>query len=115
TDESGLHDLVDKSRDLLLQEHITHEKEVVEKFLETLGKDSEKAAYGKEQVDKALSYGAVQTLLLSESLSDEEIEAYEEKALETDATVEIISVETREGIQLRDLGKIGAILRFAIH
>ena len=114
TEESGLHDLVDKSRDLLLQEHITHEKEVVEKFLETLGKNSEKAAYGKEQVDKALSYGAVQILLLSESLSDEEIEAYEEKALETDATVEIISVETREGIQLRDLGKIGAILRFAL-
>ena len=114
TEESGLHDLVDKCRDLLLQEHITHEKEVVEKFLETLGKNPEKAAYGKEQVEKALEYGAVQILLLSESLGDEEIEKYEEKALAIDAVVEIISVDTREGVQLRDLGKIGALLRFAV-
>jgi len=115
TGESGLHDLVDKSRDLLLQEHITHEKEVMEKFLETLGKDTEKAAYGKAQVDKALEYGAVHILLLSDSLSDEEIESYEEKALAIDAVVEVISTETREGVQLRDLGKIGALLRFAVH
>lgn len=40
-------------------------------------------------------------------LTDEEIEDYGTK-------VEIISVETREGFQLKELGGIAAILRFVV-
>ena len=42
------------------------------------------------------------------------IEEFEDVAKKYGTTVNIISTETREGVQLRDLGKIGAILRFAV-
>jgi stalled ribosome rescue protein Dom34 len=29
--------------------------------------------------------------------------------------IALISVETREGVQLRDIGKIAAILRYEVH
>jgi len=56
----------------------------------------------------------VAVLLLSESMSDEMIFQLEEKAEAGGAIVKIISVETREGVQLRELGGIAAILRFEI-
>ena len=57
--------------------------------------------------------GAVDTLLLSESLDDKILEELEDIAIQFNSTIKIISTETREGVQLRDIGKIGAILRFA--
>jgi stalled ribosome rescue protein Dom34 len=79
-----------------------------------LGKEREKTAYGKEPVEKALSFGAVDTVLLSKKLDKEEIKYFEKKAQETSAKVELISVDTEEGIQFYNLGGIGAMLRFKI-
>jgi stalled ribosome rescue protein Dom34 len=57
---------------------------------------------------------AVDLLLLSETLPEDYILEMEEKAQAGGATVKIISVETREGVQLRELGGMAAILRFEI-
>jgi len=38
----------------------------------------------------------------------------EEQARNTGANVEIISTETREGVQFKELGGVGAILRFKL-
>ena len=114
TDESGLHHLVDKSQDVLEKEAILTEKKIVERFLTVLAKNSSMAAYGKAQVEEALDLGAVDELLLSESLDDAEIERLEQKAKNYGTKVPIISLETREGEQLRDLGGYGAILRYSI-
>jgi len=59
--------------------------------------------------------GAVDTLLLSEDLLDTEIEEFETIAKQFGTTVELISVETREGVQLRDMGGVAAILRYEVH
>ena len=114
TGEFGLQELVEKSKDLLIQEEITKEKNLMQQFFELLNKDTGKAIYGKEKVDKALELGAIEILLLSESLDDKEIEDYENKANNYGTKVEIISVETREGMQLKGIGGIAAILRFVI-
>jgi len=53
-------------------------------------------------------------LLLSDALDDKNIDDFEAVAKKYGTTVNIISTETREGVQLRDLSKIGAILRFAV-
>jgi stalled ribosome rescue protein Dom34 len=42
------------------------------------------------------------------------IEKFEEAAEEVSSNIRIISVETREGVQLRDMGKIAAILRYEV-
>lgn len=114
TDESGLHDLVDKSQDIFAKEAIAQEKAVLNRFFEILAKDPEKAAYGEEQVEKALNMGAVEVLLISESLPDKKIEHFESLAEKIGSEAMLISTDTREGKQLQDLTGIAAILRYSI-
>jgi stalled ribosome rescue protein Dom34 len=71
--------------------------------------------YGEADSFKYLEMGVVDTLLLSESLSDEVISKFEEAAQQFNSTVKIISTETREGVQLRDIGKAASILRYEVH
>lgn len=113
TGEYGLQELVDRSADVLAKEEIAEEKEAVGRFFETLAKKPEYAAYGEEEVMRALKIGAVMLLLLSESLPDKKIDLFEAEAKKVGTEVRIISTETREGIQLKDLGGIAAILRYA--
>ncbi|MBU1245559.1 MAG: hypothetical protein ABIJ20_02680 [Nanoarchaeota archaeon] len=114
TGEFGLQELVEKSKDILAEEAITEEKDIMNKFLDMLSKDTGKAAYGEKEVEEALKLGAVETILISEEFDDKKSEEFEKKAENTGAVVRLISTETREGVQLKDLGGIAAILRFAI-
>ena len=59
--------------------------------------------------------GVVEIVLLSENLEDEILEQFEEEAKKTGTKVTIISIETREGVQLREMGMIAAILRYEQH
>ncbi len=113
-DEHGIELLVEASGDVLAEQEITHEKKIMEKFFNMLGKEKDKTAYKQEPVEKALNYGAVDTLLLSKKLKKVDIKKFEKKAAETDVKVELISVDTEEGVQFWNLGGVGAMLRFAI-
>lgn len=113
-DEHGLELLVEGSRDLLAEQEITLEQEIMEKFFNMLGKEKDKTAYGIEEVEKALQYGAVEVLLLSKKLKKPDIKKYEKKAKETGVDVKLISMDTEEGVQFWNLGGVGGILRFAV-
>lgn len=113
-DEHGLELLVETSGDVLAEQEIVYEKKILEKFFNMLGKQKDKTAYGKEEVEKALNFGAVDTLLLSKKLKKTDINAFEKKAQETSVKIEIISVDTEEGVQFWNLSGIGAMLRFKI-
>jgi peptide chain release factor subunit 1 len=115
TGEFGIQELVDKSQDVLAKEEIASEKAIMNKFFELLAKQPGKVSYGKDEVMKNLQASVVETLLLSEDLDDQTIEEFEKQAEKTGAEVQIISTETREGVQLRDLGKVAAILRYELH
>ncbi len=114
TGDFGLQELVDKSQNELAQEEIGQEKQIMQEFFNKLAKTPGEVAYGEQQVRKVLQLGAVDKLLLSEELDDNKIEEFEDTAEEFSSKVEIISTETREGTQLKDLGKIAAILRYEI-
>jgi peptide chain release factor subunit 1 len=114
TGEFGLQELVDRSQDVLAQEEIADEKKVMARFFDLLSKQQGMVSYGEAEVMKNLKLGAVDTLLLSESLEDEQIEEFEKEANVVGTTVKIISTETREGVQLRDIGKVAAILRYEV-
>lgn len=73
-----------------------------------------KVTYGEKETLKALEMNAIDILLLSENLPEDQIFSLEEKAQAGGSVVKIISTETREGIQLKELGGIAAILRFEI-
>jgi len=80
-----------------------------------LAKEPEKATYGKEKTKEALEIGAVDLLLLSEDLDDVTMDEFVDIANKFNTKVEIISVDTKEGIQLKKLGGIASILRFALN
>jgi peptide chain release factor subunit 1 len=115
TGEFGLQELVDKSKDVLAQEGIMNEKQIMGKFFDLLAKKPGHVSYGEKEVMENLKMGVVDTLLISEDLEDEKIEGYEREAKKVNTQVEIISTETREGVQLRDLGKVAAILRYEVN
>lgn len=114
SDVSGLKALVDVSQDVLAKEGITKEVEILKKFFMFLGKSPEKAAYKLQDIEKALFMGAVDTLLISKDIEKETAKKLEEAAKNIDAKVIFISTETEEGIQFKNIGGLGAFLRFAI-
>ena len=112
TGEFGVQELVDKSEDVLANEEIMKEKQIMSKFMNLLSKQPDFIEYGKEAVMELIKQGAVEILLLSEECDDKDIEIFEEEANKLGTNVEIISTETREGVQLKEIGKIAAILRY---
>ena len=115
TGEFGLEELLEKSLDVLAQEDVSDEKKIVGRFLEILATKQNMVAYGEADVMNKLKMGVVDIVLLSEDLSDEKIEEFEAAAKPVGSEIRIISTQTREGAQLRDLGKAAAILRYEVH
>ena len=115
TEEFGLEELLEKSQDVLAAEDVTEEKKIVNRFLEILATKQNMVAYGEADVMSKIKMGVVDKVLLSEDLSDEKIEEFENAAKPVGSEIRIISTQTREGAQLRDLGKAAAILRYEVH
>ncbi len=114
TEEFGLQELLDKSEDLLAEEEVAIEKKAVQQFFNEFRENPKKVTYGEKETLRALEINAVNILFLSENLSEDKIFELEEKAHKGGAIVKIISTETREGTQLKELGGIAAILRYEI-
>jgi len=114
TEEFGLQELLDKSQDVLAKEEVAVEKDIMGKFFNLLSTKPGMTSYGIDEVRKNLEIGAVDTLLLSESLDDNTIDEMENLAKTVGTDVKIISTETREGVQLKEIGKIAAILRYEV-
>lgn len=115
TDESGLKELVEKSRELLAGQEIVHEKKILENFFETLGEKPDFAAYKIDDVRKALQYGAVEKLIISKEFDKQIAKEFLDLAENIGSTIESVSTETTEGEQFNNLSGIGAILRFKVH
>ena len=114
TGETGITELLEKSKDIIAEAEITKERNLVAKFLDHLGKDDGLALYGVEEVKRALAQGAVETAMLSEDSEDALIEEFEKLAEDAGSKLEIISLETREGQQIKSLGGAAAILRYKL-
>jgi len=97
------------------------ETKLVERLVEHISKDNGLGSYGDEQVAKAVQYGAVQDLLITDKKlregSDEvrrEMDNLIRNTEKTKGTIHIVSTDHPAGNQLHRLGGIGAILRFRI-
>lgn len=114
TSEFGLQELLEKSEDILAEEEVVKEKQLVQQFFGLLAKEPAKVAYGFDDIMRLTKNGVVDTILVSEELEEEKLDELEAQAEPMGTKVEVISVDTREGVQLKDMGKTGAILRYAI-
>ncbi len=114
TDESGLHDLVELSHENIADEVVIEEKKIMQRFFDTLAKTPSRAGYGRKDVINKLKMGATELILVSDDLDEEIIEDLEMQASEFGTDVKLISTDTREGKQLKDLGGFASILRYAV-
>lgn len=97
------------------------ETKLVEKLVEHISKDNGLGIYGDNQVAKAVQYGAVQELLITDKKlregSDEIRRQMDDLIRNTEkmkGAVHIVSTDHPTGNQLHRLGGIAAILRFRI-
>ncbi|NIA03927.1 MAG: peptide chain release factor 1 [Nitrospiraceae bacterium] len=109
----GLQELLEKSEDILANEDVVKEKQIVERFLNYLAKKPSMVSYGYGSVLELLDKGAVETLLVSEDLDENKIIDLENRAKAVGTEVKLISTDTREGVELANLGKVAAILRYS--
>ena len=114
TDDHGLRLLVEASHEDIINQELVKEKQLVQKFFETLGKQKDRATYGVEKIKLAIERGAVDKLLISKKLPREDAEQLESLATNIGSEIQIISTDTEEGMQFLNLTKgAGAILRFS--
>jgi len=106
----GLADKIAEENEML------KETKIVEEFFLHLKKDDGLAALGKDETIKANEFGSVQTLLISEEMiKDRELEALAADVESKAGKVQIISTIHDLGQQFKNMGGVGAILRFRIH
>jgi peptide chain release factor subunit 1 len=67
--EQGVKEVVAKAPEIMRKVRYIEEKQIMQKFLYGIGHSSDLITYGEDEVRRALTLGAVKTLLLSEGLN----------------------------------------------
>jgi len=100
---------------------IAEETRLVEEVLARLGRSTTDVTYGKNEVTRATEYGAVERLLVADTMlreaSDQDriiIEGIMRSVEAKGGQVTVISTEHEAGAKLQSLGGVAALLRFPI-
>jgi len=103
-------------------QRIVEETEIIEEILKRLGKGEPNVTYGMEEVEKAAQLGAVEKLILADTMlreaSDEKrlhIEDLMRSVEQKGGNIIVVSTEHEAGAKLTALGGIAALLRFALY
>ncbi|MEM5872839.1 MAG: peptide chain release factor 1, partial [Candidatus Aenigmatarchaeota archaeon] len=113
SNEYGLKEMVEKAKEVLEKTEYIKEINIVKEFFTRLSKGLNTVVYGEEDVKKAIEFGAVEKILISEKFKDK-ISEYLELAKKINAEIELISLDHPEGEQFSNFG-IAALLRFPIY
>jgi len=100
---------------------VAEETEVIEEILKRLGRNEQNVTYGFEEVKKAGEFGAVETLVLADTMlresSDDKrllLEDLMKNVEQKGGNTMVVSTEHEAGAKLISLGGIAALLRFAL-
>jgi peptide chain release factor subunit 1 len=112
--EQGLRQLVERAEDHLTEAEDRPAREALDRFFDAVD-DGEEVAYGREDVERALEFDAVGTLLVAESIPAEEAGDLIERAEEIEADHVVVPTDLERGEQFEQaFGGYGALLRFEI-
>ncbi len=111
TDESGLQELVEKSSDIFANERITIERGYIQRMMGSIARNDNMAAYGEAEVIKELQDNNVELILVSSGLDEKKKNEFYYMAKEKKVNVEFISMDSSDGLQLYNLGGVGAFLK----
>ncbi len=99
---------------LFADSRVALESQLVEKVLEAIA-TNKPCAYGRKEVAEGIAAGAVETLLVSDSIvRDLEVERLMHEAEAARGTVVLVSPHHEAGAKLDGLGGMAALLRFPI-
>lgn len=113
--ERGLHQLVEAAGEDLLDAERRRARERVDAFLARV-RDGDRVTYGVEAVDRALEYGAVDELLVADSVDRERRAQLETAADHQGGETVVVSTETDRGERFaRAFDGVGALLRFPVN
>lgn len=98
------------------EEQAAKEVALMEKLMTEISRSSGLAAYGLEEIQQAVSYGAIEHLMIVDELvrTNKEVEKILEEAEAKRTAFTIFSAENDSGRQLSGLGGIAGLLRFKI-
>lgn len=98
------------------ESRLAEESSAVENLLEEIAKEGGEATYGEEQVERALEFGAVDTLLITEGtlMESEEWGEKMEEAKGQGGSYLVLSSEYEPGQKVEALGGVAALLKFPI-
>ena len=113
--EQGLRQLVDRAEAQLVEAEDRPAREALGRFFDAVDSEEEPVAYGHEEVEEALTYDAVGTLLVSESFAAGETADLFERAEAIEAERVLVPTDTERGEQFEQaFGGVGGLLRFEI-
>ncbi|MDI6884341.1 MAG: mRNA surveillance protein pelota [Hadesarchaea archaeon] len=115
---AGLYEIVRRGLVELVsrEDRVSYETSLIEQLMAGIGKGG-LAAYGKAEVGRAASVGAINKLLVADELlrsNRVDVEELLEQARKTGGEVVVVSTEHDAGRQLLALGGVAALLRFKI-
>jgi len=103
------------------QLRIFEETEIMEEILRRLGKGETNVTYGIEEVEKSVKLGAVEKLVLADTMlreaPDEKrllLESLMKHAEQKNGSIIVVSTEHEAGAKLIALGGVAALLRFSL-
>ena len=119
TGDQGIFELVNKGTldNILRENRFAEETKAVERFIAEVSRKNGKATYGVTNVQKALEMGAVDELLIIDSLlfdKRETIERLLDSAGKTKTRVMLVSHENEASQKLKGFTGVAAILRFTV-
>ncbi len=113
--ERGLHELVEAAGDELLDAERRESRERLAEFFERL-RDDDRVTYGRDALDRAIEYGAVDVALVATSVPREDREAIETAVEAKGGAVCVVSTDTDRGDRFaRAFDGVGALLRFPVN
>ncbi|ELZ19633.1 peptide chain release factor 1 [Haloterrigena salina JCM 13891] len=112
--QQGLEQLAEKGQEALEERDRDDVRETLGEFFDRIG-DDEPVAYGREAVDDALAFDAVETLLLSTGLEGADLQELGERTEGQGGETVVVPDDFPDGNRFAEaFGGIGALLRFPI-
>ncbi|WP_049926823.1 Vms1/Ankzf1 family peptidyl-tRNA hydrolase [Halopiger goleimassiliensis] len=113
--EQGLRQLARKGESALAERDRRDARETLSSFFDVVRDDDRPVAYGTDEVDDALEYDAVETLLLSTALEGRQLQRFGDRAVEQGGETVVVPDDFPGGDRFAEaFDGIGALLRFPI-
>ncbi len=110
TEEPGVRETLERGKDLIKETEFVKEQDLLKEFFVKLSKGKGDVVYGEQDTIESLNEGKVEIILVSCDFED--LDKIEELCEHTNTNIEIISTSSQEGVEFKNIGGIGGILRY---